>query len=185
MILRSRVMAKVKIFNEKARKNRIRVKRYRNFRRLKAIHEKRIHEQIYSDRMVFNEEIVPDLSVQGRDIYIVDKPLDTKEKLKRWAVNHHITRAATSDLLKILNSGGLTFLPRDSRTLLNTPTNIQITTLSNGKMWYNGIEKCLRTTFATIDRNFSVTLDFNFDGLPISNSSNMQFWPILFSIRGM
>lgn len=175
-------MARLKTTDKRAENNRNRVRRYRYIRKLKAIHEKRIYEEIYSNTIA--DEIPLTSNIQS-DNCCDDKASDVSNKLIEWAMHHHITKAATSDLLKILNYAGLTFLPKDSRTLLKTPVHVPITNLSNGQLWYNGIENCLTNIFRGLDRNISVTLDFNFDGLPIYKSSNEQFWPILSSMRGM
>lgn len=60
----------------------------------------------------------------------------TEEKLRFWVFKHNVSRIAVSDLLKILISIGITWLPRDSRTLLATPRNVEISTLSIGHLWY-------------------------------------------------
>lgn len=59
----------------------------------------------------------------------------TEEKLRCWVFKHNITRSAISDLLKILISIGMTWLPKDSRTFLSTPRNVEISTLSIGHLW--------------------------------------------------
>lgn len=153
---------------------------------MRAIHEKRIYEEIHKSNES-EPEISLNLSNQSDESSECcdNKTSEITNKSISWIFRHHITKSATSDLLKILNFAGLNFLPKDSRTLLKTPTHVPISKLSNGQLWYNGIEKCLRDTFDRLDRDISVTLDFNFDGLPIYESSNKQFWPILSSMRGI
>ncbi|XP_029341008.1 uncharacterized protein LOC115033119 [Acyrthosiphon pisum] len=55
-----------------------------------------------------------------------------------------------------------------------------------GLYWHNGLKKCLVKYLTVINQqeNESNQLDLiiNIDGLPISKSSNSQFWPILGSI---
>lgn len=176
-------MARVKRFDERAVKNRNRVQRHRNLKKLRMIHEKEISERISSKNMV-DCEMLEDSKENNACHENVDKATEIKDKLRFWALNHRITKVALNDLLSILIFAGFGFLPKDSRTLMGTPAKTPITPLSQGKMWYHGIQKCLENVFAGILRDISVTLDFNFDGLPISKSSNMQFWPILSSIRG-
>lgn len=94
--------------------------------------------------------------------------MEIKDKIRYWILHHRIAKTAVNDLLSILLSAGLSFLPRDSRTLMKTPINLPIDTLSNGKMWYCGIKKCLEHVLAGMQRNLAVTLDFNFDGVPIA-----------------
>lgn len=58
------------------------------------------------------------------------------ERLRRWAIKYNISKRAVSDLLKILISLGMSWLPNDSRTLLSTPRSIEMHNLTNGKLWY-------------------------------------------------
>lgn len=58
------------------------------------------------------------------------------ERLRRWALKYNISKRAVSDLLKILIFLGMNWLPKDSRTLLSTPRNIEMKNLTNGKLWY-------------------------------------------------
>lgn len=60
----------------------------------------------------------------------------SKEMLRNWALKYNISKRAVSDLLKILIVLGMSWLPKDSRTLLSTPREIYMTELSNGKLWY-------------------------------------------------
>lgn len=61
--------------------------------------------------------------------------MGAREKLQRWALEYNISKRAISALLKILISLGMSWLPQDSRTLLETPREVQMTQLSNGKLW--------------------------------------------------
>lgn len=76
-------------------------------------------------------------------------------------------------------SFGLNWLPADARTLLETPTKVQIVDLANGKVWYSGLEKNFREIFSKLSENMQLILNFNVDGLPLHNSSKDEFWPIL------
>lgn len=108
-------------------------------------------------------------------------PAETK--LRIWAIKHNITRRALSDLLKILISIGLNWLPSDGRTLLETPQNIELKNVANGKLWYNGIQNNFRQLFKTLDNDLKLELNFNFDGLPLHASTKHEFWPILANIQ--
>lgn len=180
-------------FSLRAAKNRARVRKSRILKKKKILHENHIREQIYSIKEAHFEEIGNHIDQEtfanedkneriGDDI---DQSVEFIDKLRYWAMHHRITHSAINDLLAILIFGGFTFLPRDSRTFMGTPTKVDITTVTNGKMWYYGVQKCLQITLSTIRHNVSATLDFSFDGLPIFKSSNLQFWPILFSIQGI
>lgn len=106
-------------------------------------------------------------------------------KLRVWAVKHNITRNALTELLKILISFGLTWLPSDSRTLLQTPRFTQLVNVANGQQWYNGIEKNIRQIFWEAKKDLQLVLNFNIDGLPIFDSAKKEFWPILGNIHSM
>lgn len=177
-------MGRVIRIDHRAVRNRARVQKHRYFRKLKKIHETKINEAIYSKR---NDDVFTDFSTEEvqEEIPNVDKGAEIKDKIRHWAVHHRISKIALNDLLAILIFGGFSFLPRDGRTLMRTPVNVPIEILSNGKMWYCSIKKCLNHLLTGIGRSMLLTLDFNFDGLPIAKSSNKQFWPILFSIRGI
>lgn len=182
--------------DQKSQQNRNRVRRYRRSKMLKARHEKYIHSQIYIDAQNQVEENCENLfeeseseSIGGHITYgdqeeEEDRTTLISDKLRYWALYHRITKTALSDLLSILKYSGFSFLPKDARTLMRTPVQVPISTLSNGKLWYHGVKNCLETVLGKIADDISITLDWNFDGFPISKSSNMQFWPILTSIRG-
>lgn len=106
------------------------------------------------------------------------------QKLRMWAVNNNITRNALSELLKILFSFGLTWLPMDYRTLLETPKHTSVISLASGQMWYNGIAKNIRQIFSKLNENIELRLNVNFDGIPIFKSAKKQFWPILANFHG-
>lgn len=174
---------KVKKTDFKAVKNRARVEKHRSWKKRKDIHEKYIRDQIYDEDDVCDSEIFENDS-NGNN-FEIDKATEISDKLKYWSVHHRITAMAMNDLLSVLRCAGLAYLPKDSRTLMDTPINVPIHTLSKGKLWYNGVKTCLEHALDGISCNMHVTLDWNFDGLPVAKSSNMQFWPILSSIRGM
>lgn len=77
---------------------------------------------------------------------------------------------------------GLSKLPKDYRTLLQTPKTVEISEVAGGKYWYNGIERNLRLVFSKLNKDISIALNFNMDGLPIFKSSKRVFWPILSTI---
>lgn len=178
-------MVRVKRFDQKAVKNRARVRKHRDWKKSKSIHEKYIRDQIFTEDNnsyeMFDEFIVNGSHDENPKI---DKATEITDKLKYWCAHHRITAVAMCDLLCILRFAGLAFLPKDNRTLMGTPVKVPIHTLSNGKLWYNGIAACLQNALDKISTDMSITLDWNFDGVPISKSSNNQFWPILACIRG-
>lgn len=94
-----------------------------------------------------------------------------------------------TNLLKILryhNKNDFKDLPLDARTLLQTPRSIEIRIVHPGLYWHNGLKKCLLKYLTVMNHleneSNQLNLIINIDGLPISKSSNSQFWPILGSI---
>lgn len=108
-----------------------------------------------------------------------------RESFSRWASEFRISKRAIDSLLNILNLAGIKSLPKNHRTLQKTPTHIEMTEVAGGKFWYHGLAKSLKTIFCTLDRDISIQLNFNTDGLPLYKSSKICFWPILASIYGI
>lgn len=179
-------MGKIKCFDNKSEMNRIRVRNFRQRQKVKTHYENQVRERLFT--LNIGEQNMPmgpsNDAYFEMDVCDTDNTTNFKDKLKYWAVHHHISARAINDLLSILIFAGFTFLPKDSRTFMRTPSNLSIKNLTNGKMWYYGIGKCLEDVFAKISQEISITLDMNFDGFPVSKSSNSQFWPILAAIRG-
>ena len=103
------------------------------------------------------------------------------DDLCEWATKHKLTRAAFSDLLEILRIHGHD-LPKDPRTLLNVPTQIETVAKCGGRYIYFGIENGIRQVLKVLSINQipdTLSLVFNIDGLPLFRSSPWQFWPIL------
>lgn len=172
-------MAKVRNRSIKATQTRKRVQKHRNLKKLRAAYEK---EVAFVEHSNFNQNVNGTTSEKQSDVH--DGP-DLKANLRSWAVKNRITQAAINDLLSILIISGLSFLPKDARTLMQTPTSVNIFPLTSGKMWYQSLRATLRSVFAKLDRNLKIHLDFNFDGMPLFNSSKLKFWPILAAVRGI
>lgn len=124
-------MAKVKKDSIKAIQNRNRV----NFhRRCKSIlnNDNELINTIARKSILVREEETQSESENESDNEHIQS---TEEKLRSWVFKHNITKSAVSDLLKILISIGMTWLPKDSRTFTSTPRNVNIATLTNGHLW--------------------------------------------------
>lgn len=91
----------------------------------------------------------------------INNQVEFKDKLRIWVKHRRIAGIAVNELLLILISAGFDFLPKDKRTLMSTPVIVPIDTLSNGKMWYFGIRKCLENVLADIRSSINITLDFH------------------------
>lgn len=57
-------------------------------------------------------------------------------QLRSWVLEFHISHRAVNNLQKLLISFGLNWLPKDSRTLMQTPKLVNISNIGNGKFWY-------------------------------------------------
>jgi len=102
-----------------------------------------------------------------------------KQNIRLWAVENNIKSNAVNSLLGILQRHScFSELPSDSRALLKTPREIKITEISPGKYCHFPLVDTLLKVIKDYEGT-SVGLQLNVDGLPISKSSNQQFWPIL------
>ena len=105
--------------------------------------------------------------------------------MAEWAVSSSVTLVDISKLLKILiEDGNHTNLPRDARTLLQTPRNIHVRHLDNGNYIHFGIKKFLQQFFKHNNINSEVIwLSFSVDGTPVSLSGANSLWPIFGAIH--
>lgn len=102
--------------------------------------------------------------------------------LAEWAVSNNVSTSALRSLLNILKPFHPE-LPRDPRTLLQTPTTYIVRNITGPGHYYHfgisaGIEhvKC--------PDSGPIQLQFNFDGLPLFKSSKIELWPILCLVFG-
>ncbi|GAB0100954.1 uncharacterized protein DMENIID0001_170700 [Sergentomyia squamirostris] len=114
------------------------------------------------------------------------------EKLKKilriWALKNNISHSHVSELLRGLNACGHPTLPIDARTLLGTSKSINIKEVSNGEYWHNGVGKTLQTALKNLSPEQvpkEIHLLFNADGLPLSKSSKVELWPLLYRIMNI
>lgn len=64
--------------------------------------------------------------------------------------------------------------------MLKTPKTHEILQISGGSYWHNGIAKNLSLIYSgNKNKPKEIQLMFNVDGVPISKSSQSQFWPIM------
>lgn len=156
-----------------------RVKMFRDRKKIRRQQNERLSLLLQTVQIdTRQEEQYQFVSRQSNEVHPIE------EKLRRWSCENRISKRAVDGLLSVLNSAGMKFLPKNHRTLLKTPTNIEINEVAGGKLWYNGLTKCLINVFSTLNQDITIKLNFNIDGLPIFNSSKMSFYPILASIHG-
>lgn len=68
--------------------------------------------------------------------------MDIRREIALWAVEHTITNRATNDLLHILRKY-FPFLPKDSRSLKQTPRDAPIISIQGGNYVHYGLKDCL------------------------------------------
>lgn len=117
-----------------------------------------------------------------------------RSDLKKWSLDHNISHAALKQLFRLINERlkkptkspfDESFLPMDPRTLLQTPRSISIVPLTDGEYWHYGVEKWIRRIMPKLNAPKTISLMINIDGLPLFNSSKVEFWPIIFNIHGL
>jgi hypothetical protein len=105
-----------------------------------------------------------------------------RQQLKLWASTNKCQHRSLNELLDILRQQGHE-LPKDARTLLETPRNVPVLTKCGGQYIYFGIEQGIIKNLSKYQKNAqhlnSIELVINIDGLPLFKSSSQQFWPIL------
>ncbi|XP_018308726.1 uncharacterized protein [Mycetomoellerius zeteki] len=103
--------------------------------------------------------------------------LPLTDELCNWANEFQINQNALTSLLRVLSRHGHDDLPRNARTLLNTPRpdTHDIKTLSKNQYVHYGLLKALISIGNRFPHAFDycdvIYLDLNIDGLPISKSS--------------
>lgn len=117
--------------------------------------------------------------------------------LCEWALKHNITHEALRDILAYFRSyEEFSNLPMDPRTLLKTPQCVIKFNYSGGECVYfdvkSKIQKSMKLGYQLSELpivknlqdkyNPMISIAVGIDGIPISKSSNKQFWPILCSI---
>lgn len=105
------------------------------------------------------------------------------EELRLFAVNSQIRHIHLNRLLQLLTKAGMNNLPKDCRTLLQTPrtSNAEISYCSPGEYLHYGLKKAIQNQLhdSICINETKLMFDINIDGLPIAKSSGTCFWPIL------
>ena len=117
-----------------------------------------------------------------------DGDKDITYGLVSLSCKYNLSRSCMDDLLKLLRESGHCYLPKDSRTLLKTPREIDYKQKCGGEYIYFGI-KCAVLKQLVFLPSFhlnhdSINLYINIDGLPLFKSSKVQLWPILGKFDG-
>jgi len=111
-----------------------------------------------------------------------------REDLQKLIIERNIPHSTANELLRILRKHGHIELPSDVRVLVITPRNasVNIKCIGDGRYTHfsltSNLERSIKIYSKFIKTN-EIKININIDGLPISKSSNSQFWPIMASIE--
>jgi len=146
------------------------------------------HDQINLPQEIgFELDTITD-TLGSNNNYTTCNKLSIKDKLQQWVLAFNISKNSVNNLLNILRSEGLD-LPKDVRTLMNTPRSHNVININPGTYIHLGLKKMLSTILNFNKhclRNINqIYLSINIDGLPLAHSSKQQFWPILCSITNV
>ena len=100
-------------------------------------------------------------------------------ELAKWATINGIKTIHLTRLLHILNTV-LPFLPLDGRTLKKTMRVVSTKEVSPGQYYHFGISEGIKKNIKSLDSIASndIGIVMNVDGIPLTKSTNHQFWPI-------
>ncbi|CAG9789833.1 unnamed protein product [Diatraea saccharalis] len=150
------------------------------------VNENTQQNRVHSSPLYFSENDRPQSSEESEDDSDIDKYVKCssfRENIRRWAIEKNINQTALKDLAKIMNGLIPKILPMDPRTIVKTPRFANIKKIEGGEYWHNGITHNLILLLENwTDVPDSISLNLNFDGLPIFKSSKKEFWPILCNI---
>lgn len=131
------------------------------------------------------DNLIPEIIVNNFDSTISNDQMGICDKLRNWNVEFNVSHNCLNKLLNILKSEGLN-VPKDGRTLMNTPKKHNILSMEPSAYVPFDINQIISSLLHKHEFDLSditdLKLGVNVDGLPISKSSKSQFWPILISI---
>lgn len=107
-----------------------------------------------------------------------------RDDLTNWAAQFHVSHVAVTAFLSVLRKHGFdSNLLKNSKTLMKTPKCTNIRKVAPGEYFHNGLKSeiiaFLKKRQDDIDL---IEVQISIDGLPISDSSTNQLWPILGSV---
>jgi len=117
------------------------------------------------------------------DSLIENSKMPISDQSQEWAIRNKISHVALSELLFILKQNpDLKNLPKDPRTFLQTPRKTILRDIKPGKYYHFDLENSLvhmleKIEVCNIPNIINVAI--NIDGLPLSESSLSQVYPIL------
>lgn len=134
-----------------------------------------------SDSDLVQNENLDDL-VQNDELSDFEENEGIIEKLRKWSLDHNISRNAVSDLLRVLKNDRYPEVPLSYKTLLQTPRKTLTFDVDPGKFVFFGLEKFLISALENIKESIKIIeLDLNIDGCPVFDNSKEigTLWPIL------
>lgn len=169
---------------KKREQTRNRVRLHRGVNQILLEQSKQIQRQLKNRNCNISQECDDTAMFSDAQQFTYSSANERIDKLRMWVHDYNISQRAVSNLLKLLISFGLDFLPMDCRTLMRTPISIQIDQTANGKFWYDGIDSNIKRIISSTNDLSSISLQINIDGLPLFESSNINMWPFLIRIPG-
>ena len=134
-----------------------------------------VEHAVFSDSSFENSETMWSSDTGSETDENTEEPKCLSTDLASWAIRNKHSRISVCELLDILQRHGHHQLPKDARTLLQTPNTVHIFWYRNWSCSYFEQHKCTKT----FCNENSIELLVNVDGVPLFKSSNAQFWPIL------
>ncbi|XP_032690600.1 uncharacterized protein LOC116853586 isoform X1 [Odontomachus brunneus] len=143
------------------------------------------------DEYYMDEENNTSSSSENEDNHIPENRHDLRKRaLKNAFLAANIKHTQGNILLKILREHpfNLGFLPKNVRTLLQTPTApaiAHVQRIPGGEYLHIGLKYILKKKLENFTAEMlpeSVEIDFSTDGAQLSNSGTFQFWPIQFRV---
>ena len=112
-------------------------------------------------------------------------------RLCQLALKHKWSHNAFRDVLSLLNGQeSVPKMPRDPRTLLNTPRRVEVMKLDaegTQQYYHFGIRNCLQVVLSKwpdeLEDGVVLNMQLNMDGLPVANSTKANVHPILARVR--
>lgn len=109
-----------------------------------------------------------------------DEPEYLRDVLQVWSNQYNITNVALGALLAILRRHNHPELPKDARTLKQTPRGkTAIKVLENGQYVHIGLKHGIMNKLKGGFLGDIIELDVNCDGISFHNSNTAETWPIL------
>lgn len=139
------------------------------------------HVELDSDRESIHSSYMSD-----KENVLKPEPPNVEEFIINWSQSFNIQHNALNALLVFLKTTSFPYLPRDARTLLQTPKSRETVKIGDdGYYVHIGARVALDKIMKDNENVDEINLDINIDGLPISRSSTSGFWMILGKISNI